>query len=151
MPNLCGRLPGAHVDPTPRPPRSPGRIGSVKAKPVACLERPPADTSPLLSDLDKTEIPPPARKTFDAEGEILEHALMKSLRIRNEAIKSLCSSLGRFRQRHHQGRMQKRLSARSSGPLESFGAGGGSHSELSHLRTDEPRRRNKFRSENFRH
>jgi hypothetical protein len=29
----------------------------------------------LLSDLGKTEIPLPARKTFDAEGEILEHAL----------------------------------------------------------------------------
>jgi hypothetical protein len=37
------------------------------------------------------------RKTFDAEGEILEHALTKSLRIRNEAIKSLCSSVRRFR------------------------------------------------------
>src|ERR1700731_3711644 len=51
----------------------------------------------LLSDLGKTEIPPPARKTFDAEGEILEHALTKSLRIRNEAIKRLCSSVRRFR------------------------------------------------------
>ena len=51
----------------------------------------------LLSDLGKTEIPPPAQKTFDAEGEILEHALTKSLRIRNEAIKSLCSSVRRFR------------------------------------------------------
>jgi hypothetical protein len=43
------------------------------------------------------EIPPPALKTFDAEGEILEHALAKSLRIRNEAIKSLCFSVRRFR------------------------------------------------------
>jgi hypothetical protein len=51
----------------------------------------------LLSDVGKTEIPPPALKTFDAEGEILEHALTKSLRIRNEAIKSLCSSVRRFR------------------------------------------------------
>src|ERR1700719_4171813 len=51
----------------------------------------------LLSDLNKTEIPSPAQKTFDAEGEILEHALKKSLRIRNEAIKSLCSSVRRFR------------------------------------------------------
>jgi hypothetical protein len=51
----------------------------------------------LLSDLGKAEIPPPAQKTFDAEGEILGHALSKSLRIRNEAIKSLCSSVRRFR------------------------------------------------------
>src|SRR6202162_4914684 len=33
----------------------------------------------------------------DAEGEILEHALTKSFRVRNEAIKSLCSSVRRFR------------------------------------------------------
>ena len=42
-------------------------------------------------------IPPPAQKTFDAEGETLEHALPKSFRIRNEATKSLCSSVRRFR------------------------------------------------------
>jgi hypothetical protein len=29
-------------------------------------------------------IPPPVQKTFDAEGEILEHALTKSFRIRND-------------------------------------------------------------------
>ncbi len=38
-----------------------------------------------------------AQKTFDAEGEALEHALTKSFRIRNEAIKNLCSSVRRFR------------------------------------------------------
>jgi hypothetical protein len=42
-------------------------------------------------------IPPPAQNTFDAEGEALEHALTKSFRIRNEAIKNLCSSVRRFR------------------------------------------------------
>jgi len=31
------------------------------------------------------------------EGEVMEHALTKSLRIRNEAIKSLCASVRRFR------------------------------------------------------
>jgi hypothetical protein len=51
----------------------------------------------LLSELGNVAIPPPAQKTFDAEGEALEHALTKSLRIRNEAIKSLCSSVRRFR------------------------------------------------------
>jgi hypothetical protein len=51
----------------------------------------------VLSETGNIAIPPPAQKTFDAEGEILEHALKKSLRIRNEAIKSLCSSVRRFR------------------------------------------------------
>ena len=50
-----------------------------------------------LSDLGNVTIPPPAQKTFDAEGEVLEHALTKTLRLRNEAIKSLCSSVRRFR------------------------------------------------------
>jgi hypothetical protein len=51
----------------------------------------------VLSENGNIAIPPPAQKTFDAEGEALEHALTKSLRIRNEAIKSLCSSVRRFR------------------------------------------------------
>jgi hypothetical protein len=51
----------------------------------------------VLSEVGKTEIPPTAQKTFDAEGEVLEHALAKSFRIRNETIKSLCSSVRRFR------------------------------------------------------
>jgi hypothetical protein len=51
----------------------------------------------LLSELGNVAIPPPAQKTFDAEGEVLEHALTKSFRIRNEATESLCSSVRRFR------------------------------------------------------
>jgi hypothetical protein len=51
----------------------------------------------VLSEAGNIAIPPPAQKTFDAEGEALEHALTKSFRIRNEAIKSLCASLRRFR------------------------------------------------------
>jgi hypothetical protein len=51
----------------------------------------------VLSEAGNVAIPPPAQKTFDAEGEILEHALTKSLRIRNDAIRSLCSSVRRFR------------------------------------------------------
>jgi hypothetical protein len=51
----------------------------------------------VLSEVGNVAIPPPAQKTFDAEGEALEHALTKSFRIRNEAIKSLCSSVRRFR------------------------------------------------------
>ena len=42
-------------------------------------------------------IPAPTQKTFEAGGEILENVLTKSFRIRNEAIKSLCSSVRRFR------------------------------------------------------
>jgi hypothetical protein len=51
----------------------------------------------VLSELGNAAIPSPAQKTFNAEGEVLEHALTKSFRIRNEAIKSLCSSVRRFR------------------------------------------------------
>jgi hypothetical protein len=51
----------------------------------------------LLSDLGNVSIPPPAQRTFDAEGEALEHALTKSFRLRNDAIKSFCSSVRRFR------------------------------------------------------
>jgi hypothetical protein len=47
----------------------------------------------VLSEAGSVAIPPPAQKTFDAEGEILEHGLTKSFRIRNEAIKSLRSSV----------------------------------------------------------
>jgi hypothetical protein len=50
-----------------------------------------------LSRIGNMEIPTPVQKTFDAEGEVLEHALTKSFRIRNDAIKSLCSSVRRFR------------------------------------------------------
>jgi hypothetical protein len=45
--------------------------------------------------------------------------------------------------------MQKRFSARSSGALESVGSGARPDSELSHVRTDEPRRKSS-RSGNFR-
>jgi hypothetical protein len=51
----------------------------------------------VLSEAGHVAIPPPAQKSFDAEGEALERALTKSLRIRNDAIKSLCSSVRRFR------------------------------------------------------
>jgi hypothetical protein len=51
----------------------------------------------VLSEAGNVTIPPPAQKTFDAEGEALEQALTKSLHLRNEAIKSLCSSVRRFR------------------------------------------------------
>src|SRR3984957_15573000 len=41
----------------------------------------------VLSETENVVIPPPAQNTFEAEGEVLEHALTKSLRMRNEAIK----------------------------------------------------------------
>jgi hypothetical protein len=50
----------------------------------------------VLSEAGNITIPPPAQRTFDAEGEILEHALTKSFRIRSDTIKSLCSSVRRF-------------------------------------------------------
>ena len=77
-------------------PRYARRIGIIKAKPVARLEC-LAETSLGSLRLRKRCDLAPAQKTFDAEGEALEHALTKSFRIRNEAIKSLCSSVRRFR------------------------------------------------------
>jgi hypothetical protein len=77
-------------------PRSARRICSIEAKPVACLECIAA--TPFGSFRGRTRCDPaPAQKSFDAEGEALERALTKSLRIRNDAIKSLCSSVRRFR------------------------------------------------------
>ena len=84
----------------------------------------------VLSEQGNIAIPPPAQKTFDAEGEALERALTKSFRIRNEAIKSLCSSVRRFRDATRQGGMQKRLRPRSSGIVESPRSGRRSDSEL---------------------
>jgi hypothetical protein len=51
----------------------------------------------VLWELGSVAIPPPAQKTFEAEGEALEHALRKTFGLRNNAIKSLCSSVRRFR------------------------------------------------------
>jgi hypothetical protein len=51
----------------------------------------------VLSESGNIATPPPAQKTFHAEGEVLEHALTKSFRIGNESIKSLRSSVRRFR------------------------------------------------------
>ena len=51
----------------------------------------------ILSESGNVVIPPSAQKTFDAEGEVLERALTTSFRLRNDAIKSLCSSVRRFR------------------------------------------------------
>ena len=51
----------------------------------------------VLSEMGSVAIPPPAKKTFDAEGEALEHALRKSIRLRNDAMKTLCSSVRSFR------------------------------------------------------
>jgi len=43
----------------------------------------------VLSEAGHVAIPPPSQKTFDEEGEILETALTKSLRIRRNALKSV--------------------------------------------------------------
>jgi hypothetical protein len=53
----------------------------------------PAQTELLFSGEKFSHRP---TKTFDAEGEILEHPLTKSFRMRNDAIKGLCSSVRRF-------------------------------------------------------
>src|ERR1700681_1368475 len=84
----------------------------------------------LLSELGNTAIPPPAQKTFDAEGEVLEHALTKSFRIRNEAIKSFSSLVRRFRDVNTKEECKGDYPHGSSGIVESVGSGGGFDSEL---------------------
>jgi hypothetical protein len=51
----------------------------------------------VLSEVGNVPISPPAQKTFEEEGETLEHALRKSIRLQNDAMKTLCSSVRRFR------------------------------------------------------
>jgi hypothetical protein len=71
-------------------------IGGVKAEPVARLEC--LAGTPLGSFGDRKHFDSaPVQRTFDAEGEVLEHALTKSFLVRNEAIKSLFSSVRRLR------------------------------------------------------
>ena len=87
----------------------------------------------VLSEVGSVAIPPPAKKTFDAEGEALEHALRKSFpspQRCNQKSVFLGAPLSRC---YHQGGMQRRLSARSSGVVESSRSGGGSDSELNHV------------------
>jgi hypothetical protein len=81
------------VDHPKSDPRLARGFGSVKAKSRLRAWNVLQRLRLVLSDAANVAIPPPAQKTFDAEGEILEHALTKSFRIRNEAIKSLCSSV----------------------------------------------------------
>jgi hypothetical protein len=50
-----------------------------------------------LSDLGNVAIGPPPRKTFEAEGAILERSLAKCLRDRNEILKSLLNAVCRFK------------------------------------------------------
>jgi hypothetical protein len=93
---MCSYEHPLHVDHSKGNPRFARRAGSVKAKPVAGLGC--FATTPIGSfGSGQRRDPDPTQKTFDAEGEALEHALTKSFRIRNEAIKSLCSSVRRFR------------------------------------------------------
>jgi len=97
----------------------------------------------VLSETGSVAIPPPAKKTFDAEGEALEHALRKSFpspQRCNQKSVFLGAALSRC---HHQGGMQRRLSARPSGVVESFRSGGGSDSELNNVtRTLTPKSKN---------
>jgi hypothetical protein len=89
----------------------------------------------VLSEVGNVQIPSPSQKTFDAEGEILGHALTKSLRIRNEAIRSLCSSVRRFRDATIKPECKSDLSTRSSSVVESPRSVGGSDPKLTNVRT----------------
>jgi hypothetical protein len=85
-----------HADHPKSDPRFARRIRGVKASRLRAwnvLQR----LRLILSESGNVVIPPSAQKTFDAEGEVLERALTTSFRLRNDAIKSLCSSVRRFR------------------------------------------------------
>jgi hypothetical protein len=75
-------------------------------------------------------IPPPAQKTFDAEGENLGTRFAEILADSERGDQKSVFVGSPISRRDDQGRMQKRLSSRSSGTLESVGSGGGSDSEL---------------------
>ncbi len=64
-------------------PRLARRARSLKAEAVARAWNVLLRLRSLILELGNVTIPPPAQKTFDAEGETLEHALTKSFRIRN--------------------------------------------------------------------
>ena len=49
-----------------------------------------------LSDLAGIAIAPPSRKTFDAEGKLLNDTLRRSLQERNAALRNLYSAAKRF-------------------------------------------------------
>jgi hypothetical protein len=51
----------------------------------------------ILADLGNVAVPPPPKKTFEAEGEILQRTLQKYLRNRNTALQSLTRAVRRFR------------------------------------------------------
>lgn len=67
--------------------------GSARKKAWEILQRIRA----ILADLGNVAVPPPPKKTFEAEGEILERTLQKCLRNRNAALQSLTRSVRRFR------------------------------------------------------
>jgi hypothetical protein len=51
----------------------------------------------ILADLGNVAVPPPSKKTFEAEGEILQRTLQKCLRDRNTALQGLTRAVRRFR------------------------------------------------------
>ena len=115
---------------TPKRFKTSWTIGSVKGEPTACLERPPADTRPSLGswqNRDSATGPEDIRcggrnlgACFDEISSDLERGDQKPVFIGTPVPG-----------RHHKGGVQTRLSARSSGFVESVGWGGGSDSELS--------------------
>jgi len=62
----------------------------------SCLERSPANTSPSVGSWQSRN-PATGSEDIRRGGRILEHALTKCLQARNDAIKSLCSAVRRFR------------------------------------------------------
>src|SRR4029077_7507406 len=89
----------------------------------------------VLSEAGNVAIPPPAQNTFDAEGEALEHALTRSFRIRNDAIKNLCSSVRRFRDATIKEECKPDYPHALQALCKALTSGGRFDSELSHVWT----------------
>jgi hypothetical protein len=106
------------------------KVGSVKAKPIECLESSPETSLGSFRDwkhchpaIDSEDI----RRGRRDPGTCFDKILPDSDRRDQESVFFGSPLPGRY----HQGRMQIRLSARPSGTLESVGSSRGSDSELS--------------------
>jgi hypothetical protein len=82
------------------------RTRSVKAKPIARVERSPKTSLGSFRDWKRCD-PTTAQKTFAAEGEALEHALTKSLPDSERGHQELVLLGTPLPGLDHQGRMQK--------------------------------------------
>ena len=124
----------SHVNRSQGHPRFARRVGSVKAKPVTrleCFAKTSTGSFRERKHHDSATGPEDIRCRGRSLGTRFDEILPDSERGDQKSV-LLGSPISRC---DHQGRMQNRLSARSSGTLESSRSSGGSDSELSHVRS----------------